>query len=230
MFDKITSATKEFGLSDGLGYVVDRVLYDRLKIGGFARYLLTAQPIHDPAALRPGKLEIRELLAGDPLLKTLPLDDKVLAFRFAQGAVCLAAIESKDDQASAVACIWFTFGTYLEDMVRCRYVMYPPEQTAWDFDVYVAPDHRMGRTFARLWDAANAYLRGRGVAWSLSRISAYNPASLKSHARLGAQVVGRATFLVIGPFQLMWSSVAPYVHISFGAGRPDIKVSAPKKP
>ncbi|HEY8351300.1 MAG TPA: hypothetical protein VIK87_02045, partial [Sphingomonadales bacterium] len=103
------------------------------------------------------------------------------------------------------------------------------QETAWDFDVYVAPEHRMGRTFARLWAAANEYLRARGVRWSLSRISGYNPASFNSHKRLGARVIGRASFLRIGNWQLMWSNRAPYLHLSRKA-QPRLRVRAPKSP
>jgi len=222
----LRSAIREFGVRDGIGYLVDRLLMVRLRWGGLARYILTAQPIpDDPLPLRPGKLSFQELKPGDPRLRDLPLSDKVLDFRFGQNAVCIAAIEND----RAVACIWFCFGHYDEDMVRCRYVLEPEQETAWDFDVYVAPEHRMGRTFARLWAAANEYLRARGVRWSLSRISGYNPASFNSHKRLGARVIGRASFLRIGNWQLMWSNRAPYLHLSRKA-QPRLRVRAPKSP
>lgn len=229
MLDKFTSAVRMFGFCDGVGYLLDQLLSVRLGWGGFARYLLTAQPIPPEAGkLRPGKIEIVALEAGDPRLGDLPVEPEVLRARFAQGAVCLAAIED----GRAVASAWFTFGAYDEDMVRCRFVLEPAELCAWDFDVYVAPEHRMGRTFARLWDGANAYLRARGIAWSLSRISAYNAGSLKSHGRLGARVIGRASFLVLGPLQISWASVPPYVHLSWGrrAGGPRLRIRAPKTP
>lgn len=222
----LRAAVREFGVRDGLGYLVDRLLMARLRWGGLARYILTAQPVPAEAKpLRPGKLTFAELKPGDPRLADLPLDDKVLAFRFGQDAVCIAAIED----GRAVACIWFCFGHYDEDMVRCRYVLEPAGETAWDFDVYVAPEHRMGRTFARLWAAANDYLRARGVCWSLSRISGYNPGSFNSHKRLGARVIGRASFLRLGKWQFMWSDRPPYVHLS--RSRPAwLRLRAPKSP
>ena len=91
----------------------------------------------------------------------------------------------------------------------------PAGQAAWDFDVYVDPEHRSGLGFARLWDEANGWLRRRGVAFSWSRISAFNPGSLASHARLGARVAGKATFFRLGPCQLMIASLPPYFHISW---------------
>lgn len=227
MFASVRSAVREFGWSDGLGYLLDRLLMSRLRWGGFARYILTAQPVPpEDQPLRPGRVSFEELKPGDPRLHDLPVSQQVLDYRFGQGAVCLAAIQDQ----KAVACIWFCFGFYDEDLVRCRYRLVPPEETAWDFDVYIAPEHRMGRTFARLWQAANGYLRARGVKWSLSRISGYNPGSFKSHRRLGARVIGRASFLRLGKLQLMWASAAPYFHLSCGTGGPDLIVKAPKSP
>ncbi len=224
MFAKIKSAVTELGVGDGLGYLLDQLLAARLKIGGFTRYVLTAQPVPAGGGMAMGRLEVREAKAGDPALAGLPVDDQVLAYRFGQGAVCLVAL----DEGKTVGSIWFCFGAYDEDMVRCRFLLLPAATTAWDFDVYVAPDHRLGRTFARMWAAANAYLRARGVQWSLSRVSAYNVASLQSHKRLGARAVGRATFLTLGPLQIMWSTARPRCHVSWGTGRPELEVKAPQ--
>ena len=98
--------------------------------------------------------------------------------------------------------LWLASGIYEEDEVRCRYQLANPTETVWDFDVYVEPRFRLGRTFARLWDAANEDLRQRCIRWSISRISAFNPASLAAHARLGALPLGHASFLCLGRLQL----------------------------
>lgn len=227
MFSKIQSAIRELGFCDGLGYLIDQALATRLKIGGLTRYVLTAQPVPDEGGLGMGRLEVREAKAGDPILADLPVNQAVLDYRFDQGAVCLVAVDQTNNQERAVGSIWFCFNAYDEDMVRARFVRRPPEVTAWDFDVYVAPDHRLGRTFARLWSAANDYLRARGVMWSLSRVSAYNVGSLRAHMRLGAREVGRATFLVLGPLQIMWATTKPYVHVSWGKGVPKVEVRIP---
>jgi len=224
VFSKIKSAISELGFCDGIGYLVDQALATRLKIGGFTRYVLTAQPVPDEGGMAMGRLVVREAPPGDPAFADLPVDQAVLDYRFNQGAVCLVAV----DQGRTVGSIWFCFKSYDEDMVRARFVLVPEETTAWDFDVYVAPDHRLGRTFARMWSAANDYLRARGVQWSLSRVSAYNVASLRSHMRLGAREVGRATFLVLGPLQIMWANTKPYFHVSWGKGYPLVEVKAPE--
>src|SRR3546814_8885793 len=63
----------------------------------------------------------------------------------------------------------------------------------WSSDVCSSDlAQRSGPAFGRLWDEANAFLRQQGVACSWSRISAFNPASLASHARLGARIAGRS--------------------------------------
>ncbi len=97
--------------------------------------------------------------------------------------------------------LWIAFDAYDEDEVRCRYELVD-KYLSWDYDVHVESQFRLGRTFLRLWDAANALLRESGVAWSISRISAFNPVSLNSHARLGTRLLGKALFVVVGPIQL----------------------------
>lgn len=101
--------------------------------------------------------------------------------RFGQGAECLALYCGD----RVVATLWFLVGPYLEDEVRCRFVPLPAGQCSWDFDVFVDPAHRITGAFAALWDAADAELARRGVIASLSRISAFNPASLRGPGRPG---------------------------------------------
>lgn len=231
MIGKLRRAAAELGFWNALCYGVDQLLYDRLGWGGLVRYRFYAQPV-PPVPERPlrmGKQEVRQLRPGDPAFQDLPLDDAVLAYRFGQGAVCHAITED----GHAVACLWFCFERYVEDMVRATYGMDPADRTAWDFDVYVAPSHRAGRTFARLWQAGNAYLREQRVDWSLSRISAYNIPSITSHERLGARMVGRASFLWLGPVQIMVSSLSPRVHLSWRSkskqgGGPELMIRPPK--
>ncbi len=56
---------------------------------------------------------------------------RVLAYRYRQGAICLAAI-SED---TVVGYMWLLFGAYEEDEVRARFV--PQSDAAFDFDIYV---------------------------------------------------------------------------------------------
>ena len=155
----------------------------------------------------------------------MPLDAKVLDFRFGQDAVCFGAFQADE----MVGRIWLCLGPYLEDEVRCRFCPQPAGKASWDFDVYIRPDLRTGLVFARLWDTANGFMRDRGVTWSFSRISAFKPRSLASHSRLGARTIGTATFLCAGRWQVMVSCLRPYLFISSGPRSvPEILLSAPQ--
>jgi hypothetical protein len=210
---KVKSLVRELGAVGALSYVVYRLC---TKTGGLAslhRYLFVVQPVPDNALL-PGKrgrsIVIEQVNPRAPILLSLPLDDKVLAYRAGQGAICFGAFKGGE----IIGCLWLCLSPYQEDEVRCRYHPMPLGGSSWDFDVYLKPEHRNGLGFARLWDEANAFLRQRGIACSWSRISAFNPGSLAAHGRLGAKVVGKATFLRLGPCQVMVASMPPYVHLS----------------
>jgi hypothetical protein len=149
-----------------------------------------------------------------------------MPYRFSQGAVCLAALNGGD----CIGFLWISFGPYLEDEVRCRYIPLPQGEAAWDFDVYVYPEHRNSLVFLRLWDEANRYLAARGVRWSLSRISAFNPGSMASHARMGTRRIGSAVFLSIGPLQVSMATVTPRFFLSWKPDRiPSFALSAERQ-
>jgi hypothetical protein len=176
-------------------------------------YRFVAQPVPrdgESAPARAGAIELRYLHAGDALVVQFPRPPAVIARRFRDGAHCLAAI--KGDRL--VGFLWFKEREYVEDEVRCIY-RFDPQTAVWDFDVYIEPELRLGRLFARLWDFANRELRARGYRWTLSRISAFNAGSLAAHQRLGARRVGSALFIVAGSVQVSFASCAPYVHIGW---------------
>lgn len=178
-------------------------------------YLLYAQPIgadvyrgvRDDAATR-----IERIAPDDEVVRAFPRPAVVLAQRFAAGAHChVARVRGR-----FAAYLWIDRKDHDEDEVRCRYRLPVDGTGAWDFDVYVEPDFRVGRTLARLWKAADATLAGEGVRWSFSRISAFNRMSIATHERLGARRVGRAVFVVAGGLQLAVLDSAPYLHLSVG--------------
>ena len=159
-------------------------------------------------------IEVRRLQPDDPALKYLPLGDSVLRYRFDQNAMCFGAFRGN----SIIGCLWLCVGAYNEDEVRCRYKLKPANQTAWDFDVYVAPAARGSFTFLKLWDAANDYLREQGITWSLSRIFRLQPQFPQGTSDAGSvSVCARGWFLRLGNLQLMVSSVRPFVHLSFSS-------------
>jgi GNAT superfamily N-acetyltransferase len=218
----------ELGLANGAIYLAGRLLQrlsaDRARI---IRYKLVAQPVPQTPSRPPRaatKCRIRTINANDAVVSAFPRPPQVISRRFADGATCFVA-EVGDRFAGF---LWLARNAYEEDEVRCRFELFPPELCAWDFDVYVEPDFRIGRTFSRLWEAANAHLSAQGVLWSLSRISAFNPESLAAHRRLGIREVGMATFLVFGSVQLSLYGKAPFLSISSSPlRRPRFRLSPP---
>lgn len=224
---KIRESVAEIGCFNTCLYAMNQAAAAiRLPLRIF-RYYFVAQPVPDRPLLSPRRgaaIAVREVERDNPVLAALPLQPSVLDYRFGQGAVCLGAFSGD----RIVGCIWFCFGGYDEDEVVCRFVMMPPSQTAWDFDVFVVPEARGGLTFVRMWNEANAYLRARGIRWSLSRISAFNLASLAAHTRLGARPIASAIFVRLGSAQMMLAGRRPYVGLTFGAwGRRSLEIWAP---
>lgn len=207
---KFRGLVSEFGFWNAVLYTSGlalRVICPRVNI---YRYYIVAQPVPDKDLLpaRRGKsIEVRELKSGDPAFAALPLDEDVLEFRFAQNVICLGAFQDE----KVIGCLWMCFDAYEEDEVRCVFRLDPASSTSWDFDVYLHPDARLGFAFLRLWDAANALLRDRGISWSLSRISGFNPGSMASHSRMGATRVGGLIALKGPNRQLVFSRYAPRI-------------------
>ena len=110
--------------------------------------------------------------------------------------------------------LWLWRNFYLEDEIRGRYVLADPAPLVWDYDVHVEPEFRLGRTFARLGQAANQHPAAEGIEWSISRISAFNPDSLASHQRFNFKYIASGTFLVMGRYQLSFVTRTPYLHFS----------------
>lgn len=213
-FGKLKGLVRELGLGGALCYALYLLGGRSGGLVALHSYLFVAQPVADQPLLparRGRSIEVRQLDPRDPALLSLPLDRAVLAYRAGQGAICFGAFKD----GGIIGCLWLCLGPYEEDEVRCRYRPLPPGKASWDFDVYLVPEHRSGLGFARLWDEANAFLRQRGVLISWSRISAFNPSSLASHRRLGARVAGRATFLRLGPCEVMLATLPPHRHLSF---------------
>lgn len=208
IFKKIIQTQKELGLGHFLFFCINRII--SLSSNGNARierYIMASQPISKTPRLPPhrGKdIRVVELYPGDNLLSELPRSEEVISERFKQGSHCLAA--TKDGHI--VAFLWLIFDGYNEDMARVRYEL-PSNEYVWDYDVYVYPEHRLGFTFAKLWDGADAWLRNRNVKYSFSRISAFNPASRFSHGSLGALGLGITNIVILGRWEIMWSTFKP---------------------
>lgn len=224
-------ARTSLGLANGLLYTVARTLAKSTRGRcRLVKYLFVAQPIPPaptPAYGRTSKTTIHLCSSGDGIIEQFPRPPQVIAKRFADGALCFVA----EQAGKFVGFLWIKQVQYCEDEVCCEYLLYPADQLVWDFDAYVTPDFRMSRAFAQLWEAANEFLRERGYHWSISRISAFNAASLAAHRRLGAVRLHSGTFVVIGRMQVAIFSCAPYLHMSIGDKHPPkLDFRAPAEP
>jgi hypothetical protein len=224
----VRDTLRQFGLGLTLLYLAHRLLAGlsrgRARITPYAFY---AQPIG--AGLYTNVREsadtvITEVGAEDPLAQSFPRPAPVLAERWRQGSRCQAVLVKGEFGGY----IWYSRRYHDEDEVRSRYVLPDDGTSVWDFDVYVVPRLRLGRTLGRLWKAVDARLAAEGMHWSFSRISLFNPASRSTHERLGARCVGHAVYLVVGDVQLAWCSHSPRWTLSFGARPgPQIRLSYP---
>jgi hypothetical protein len=232
---RLASPFREFGWFAGLLYALQRVLPRVSPHLGLRFFEFMVLPITDQPLLAPHRaanLEFREIRRGDPEVALMPARPEIKESRFDQGAVCVGAFR----KGQLIGYIWFCFHTYEEDEARCTYVL-PGREAAFDFDLYLFPEHRMGLAFAGLWHGGSAFLRNRGVRWSFSRLTVFNTASRRAHDRLGQKALGRAVFLRAWRSELMLASVAPYVHLSLGpsdrvrlALRADIPARESRKP
>jgi hypothetical protein len=222
--DSVTSLGVANGLLATFARALDRASGGRCRL---FKYYFVAQPVpseRSMAAGKPSKTRIYRASADDSIIQQFPRPKLNIVGRFADGAVCHVAVRGD----KLVGFIWTKQGSYQEDEVRCHYVLRPSNQLAWDFDAYVAPEFRMSRAFSQLWDAANEYLRELGRRWTISRISAFNAASLRSHQRLGLTRLHTGYFLVLGPVQISLFSCRPYVHVAtHGSRGPELVFTAP---
>ena len=218
------------GLGWGIGtlYLAARLLHSATR--GYVRifrYHLVAQPIpHAAVGQRSSaKTIVRIADRSDPIVGRMPRPVRVIERRFRAGATCFVA----ESAGRLCGFLWIAHRAYDEDEVRCRFELAQPKECVWDFDVHVEPEFRLGRTFARLWDAANHHLDQQGIRWTLSRISAFNPASLSAHGRLGVRILHSATFLRAGRLQIAVLSLPPFLHVSVSERyRPTLRLSPPR--
>ncbi|MBA3504747.1 MAG: GNAT family N-acetyltransferase [Betaproteobacteria bacterium] len=215
MLQNLTSPFKEFGFFGGLLYAVDRVL---VRISPRLRlyvYELMVQPIPEHPLL-PDRLTknlvIREIKRGDPEVDLMPARPEIKESRFAQNAICLGAFK----KGKFIGYMWFCFRTYEEDEVRCTYVVTPPDEAVFDFDLYLFPEYRMGLGFIGIWNGANKFLRERGIKFTFSRLTRFNLASRRAHHHLGWKLVGRVVFLQAWRLEFMMATLFPFLHLSLG--------------
>ncbi len=198
----LTSAAKtvhDLGARYAALYWLDRVL--AIASRGHVRlrhYVFVTQPLKQRAVAAETSFSVRPLASDHPV-QQFPVSAAEVQRRLQQGSTCLVA--TSDGEFAGY--LWLHLGAYPEDEVRCRFLPWPSERVAWDFDVYIVPRFRATRAFSRLWQATERHLTALGITHSASRISSYNAVSLRSHLRSGAVVTGSAIFVTIGRAQIM---------------------------
>jgi hypothetical protein len=228
MLRRLATPFIEFGPLAGALYLVERALQRLSPELRLYCYELMVQPISDEPLL-PARwaqqIEIREIKRGDPEIALMPARPEIKESRFAQSAICLGAFRKRE----LIGYIWFCFKTYEEDEARCTFVLKPEDQAVFDFDLHVFPEHRMGLGFLGVWHGASKVLRSRGINFSYSRLTRFNLASRRAHARLGWKRVGSALFLRAWRIEVMAATIFPYVSLSLGESqrvrlelRPDV--------
>lgn len=218
----------EFGRADlAVVYVLHRLM-QRCSAGraGIVPYALMAQPVGNPAlaALKSDTgTVVRRIAPADPVVSCFPRPRLVNEHRFAAGSECYVAWVKERFAGH----IWVARGRYVEDEVRCDFEITEPDACAWDYDVYVEPEFRLGRTLGRLWREVDDSLAAQGLQWTFSRINRLNPGSMRAHQRMGACEVGRISFLVLGPVQLRMGGGA-FIEIGLpGGSRPVCRLTRP---
>ncbi len=225
---RIASALADYGFVNSVLYGLHRFLQRLAPANIVERLYIVAQPV--PAGPGPGvrrgqQIEIRTITAGDPAIRTFTRTPGELADRFAQGAVCLGAFRGDE----LLGWLWFATGAFQDYTYPVTFTLHPAHCVAWDFDVYVRPEARFSAAFARLWEAAFTQLRSQGINQTLSAISAYNPASMRAHHRLGTVTLGSIFVLRTGKLQAVWSATfRPHSQWSSRPGfRAKLSIKAP---
>jgi GNAT superfamily N-acetyltransferase len=227
LINKLKALTSQMGLGNALVYALNQACHRWVPVLGLARYHVVAQPVPDRPLLlarRRTTTELLQVYADDPHLDQLHRPRHEIDRRFRAGAVCFMAMR----QGRCLGFIWLSMDGYVEPEHWCDFRLFPSGKAAWDLDLFIDPAERGGMLFAQLWDAANAHLRAQGVSWTMSRISAFNHASLAAHRRLGIRVIRSMTFVTIGAWQLLLSLRSPWIHVCRNSSAaPVIRVEVP---
>jgi hypothetical protein len=166
----------------------------------FHRYAILAQPRNRLPAM-PRGYWVEPLGPAALANHTVDAAPAVQTLRFAAGLTCLGVF---DRRARLTGLVWLGSGPYHEDEVAVNFLL--PEHCCWDTGLWIAPEYRMGRSFAALWAGVGEWMASRGFTHSLSRVADYNLPALTAHRRMGSIVLAHHSFLRIGNWQ--WSRTA----------------------
>ena len=195
------------GLAGALSYGIARVL-SRSQGIAFHRYAIVCQPRAGLPQM-PRGFRVEQLDPAQLARYRVDAACDVQARRFAEGLICLGSFDSK---GRLTGLIWLRAGLHLEDEVAVRFIL--PESCCWDTGLWVAPQHRLGRSLAALWAGAGEWMDQNGFAHSLSRVSDYNLPALLSHRRMGARVLAHHSFVRLGTWQLSMATEPRLVNLA----------------
>src|SRR5690606_25207441 len=102
------SPFREFGVTAGFLYSIDRMLSRLSRRSRLLFYELTVQPLVDQpyTTVRAVKaFDHREIKPGDAVLTTFPVPAEVIEHRFQQGAICLGVFRN----TRIAGYIWLAF-------------------------------------------------------------------------------------------------------------------------
>lgn len=214
LWGRLAAPFREFGAGAGTLYVIDRVLRRLSPQLGLQVYEFMVQPIGGQRLLPPGlskNLVAEEIGRGHPAVAEMPARADIKEARFDQGARCLGVYR----KGQLLGYSWFTRDRYEEDEVRCTYVLDDREASIFDFDLYVLPQYRLGIGFLGVWHMVNETLAPQGVRYTFSRLTRFNTASRRAHAHLGWKRVGSGVFVQAWRVELMLSTLAPWVALTW---------------
>ena len=209
---------KELGAITGIWYVLDKLLRAITKSGFVRRYYIVAQPINVDSigAKKPPSNILLKTLTNEchDIIDQMPRDNTLLHQRLSEGSFCFYTTK----EAKLSGMLWFRKHVYYEDEVSCVYKLSPSDSVVWDFDVFIDKKYRIGVLFYKLWNEAMARLLADDIKYTISRISAFNVNSLRSHQRLGESVMGVVTFVVIKNHQITLFGRWPFILITRSIG------------
>ncbi len=207
---RLKSLIQQLGYSATVSYLISTFLE---KICGIEmhHYRFYSQPISATPRVATHKLDRYQfswLDKPEKILDELQRPRQVIENRFQQDSICLVAAQKDKLQG----CLWLNKSKYIEDQVRATYHF--PENTVWDYDVYVTPKKRFTILFAALWDTADTWMKEHNYVSSLSRISVENAPSIRSHEAAGAKQIGWMIAIIIKHWQITLSDKSPKLHFS----------------
>jgi hypothetical protein len=137
------------------------------------------------------------------------LSRRLLENRAESGSIGVGAF----DRNRLVGYAWLSLGPHDDELLLARFVP-ASRSVSWDYDFFVAPSHRLGIVYARIWDHIFEILSSRGIEWSFSYIAFYNRVSLRSQLNMGAVPVGSFIAAAAGKYQVFLSCHFPLVRLA----------------